>query len=66
MSNDYFKLKAESYDKDPNRVGNVDNIANSILSSIPFNKNMHIMDFGSGTGLLLERMAPFLKKNNCG
>ena len=62
MSNDYFELKAESYDKDANRVGNVDNIANSILSSIPFNKNMHIMDFGSGTGLLLERVAPFVKK----
>ncbi len=62
LSKDYFEQKAESYDKDPNRVGNVDNIANSILSSIPFNKNMHIMDFGSGTGLLLERMAPFVKK----
>ena len=62
MSNDYFELKAESYDNDANRVGNVDNIANSILSSIPFNKNMHIMDFGSGTGLLLERVAPFVKK----
>ncbi len=62
MSKDYFELKAESYDKDANRVSNVDNIANSILSSIPFNKNMHIMDFGSGTGLLLERVAPFVKK----
>ena len=62
MSNDYFELKADSYDKDANRVGNVDNIADSILSSIPFNKNMHIMDFGSGTGLLLQRVAPYVKK----
>ena len=62
MSNDYFEQKAEIYDKDAKRVSNVDNIANSILSSIPFNKNMHIMDFGSGTGLLLERVAPFVKK----
>ncbi len=62
MSNDYFELKAENYDKDANRVSNVDNISNSILSSIPFNKNMHIMDFGSGTGLLLERVALFVKK----
>lgn len=62
MSKDHFELKAESYDSDANRVGNVDNIANSILSSIPFNNNMHIMDFGSGTGLLLERVAPFVKK----
>ena len=62
MSKDYFEQKAESYDSDASRVSNVDNIANSILSSIPFNKNMHIMDFGSGTGLLLERVAPFVKK----
>jgi len=62
LSNDYFEKKAESYDKDVNRVSNVDNIANSILGSIPFNKDMHIMDFGSGTGLLLERVAPFVKK----
>lgn len=62
MNNDYFEQKAESYDKDAKRVGNVDNIANSILSSITFNKNMHIMDFGSGTGLLLERVAPFVEK----
>lgn len=62
MSKDYFEQKAESYDSDAKRVGNVDNIANSILSNISFNKNMHIMDFGSGTGLLLERVAPFVKK----
>lgn len=62
MNKDYFEQKAESYDKDANRVGNVDNIANSILKSVPFNKNMHIMDFGSGTGLLLERVAPFVKR----
>ena len=62
MSNDYFKQKAGSYDEDKNRVSNVDNIANSILSSMHFNKSMYIMDFGSGTGLLLERVAPFVKK----
>lgn len=62
MSKDYFEQKAASYDSDAKRVGNVDNIANSILSSITVKKNMHIMDFGSGTGLLLERIAPFVKK----
>lgn len=62
LSKDYFELKAESYDKDANRVSNVDNIANAILKSISLNRTMHIMDFGSGTGLLLERVAPFVKK----
>jgi len=62
LSKDYFKLKAESYDSETKRVNNVDNIANSIISSISFNRDMQIMDFGSGTGLLLERVAPFVKK----
>lgn len=62
MSKDYFKLKAESYDSETKRVNNVDNIANSIISSISFNRDMQIMDFGSGTGLLLQRVAPFVKK----
>ena len=62
MNKDYFELKAENYDSDAKRVSNVDNIANSILNSIKLDKTMHIMDFGSGTGLLLERVAPFVKK----
>jgi cyclopropane fatty-acyl-phospholipid synthase-like methyltransferase len=62
LNNDFFKNKAGSYDHDKNRVNNVDNIANSILNNIQINKNMHIMDFGSGTGLLLERIAPYVKK----
>jgi cyclopropane fatty-acyl-phospholipid synthase-like methyltransferase len=29
-----------------------------MIDNIQFSKSMHIMDFGSGTGLLLERIAP--------
>jgi cyclopropane fatty-acyl-phospholipid synthase-like methyltransferase len=62
LSEDYFKIKADSYDKDKNRVSNVDNIANSILNTINLDKTMQLMDFGSGTGLLLESVAPYVKK----
>ena len=62
MQNDYFKNKSNNYEKDKNRVNNVQNIANCILKEIEFNKTMHIMDFGSGTGLLLEKIAPYVKK----
>ena len=58
MTNDFFKHKAESYEQDNRRVANVENIAASILSRIHFEADMHIMDFGSGTGLLLENIAP--------
>ena len=62
MSKDYFEAKADSYDSDHNRVSNVENIANSIIESSTLNQGMHLMDFGSGTGLLLERIAPLVGK----
>jgi cyclopropane fatty-acyl-phospholipid synthase-like methyltransferase len=62
MSNDFFAHKANIYDSDNNRVTNVDNIANAIIKRISLNQQMHLIDFGSGTGLLLERIAPFVQK----
>ncbi len=62
MSKDFFQYRADNYEQDNNRVNNVENIANSILKNIKFNNCMDIMDFGSGTGLLLEKIAPFVDK----
>ncbi len=62
MSKDYFQEKSKNYEKDSNRVNNVENIANAIKRNIKFEKTMHIMDFGSGTGLLLEKIAPLVGK----
>ena len=62
MKKDFFQHKADNYEEDNHRVDNVKNIANSILTEINFNKSMEIMDFGSGIGLLLEKIAPFVKK----
>ncbi len=58
MSNDLFKHKADSYEKADYRVENVANIARSIISRINLEPDMNIMDFGAGTGLLLEKIAP--------
>ena len=58
MTQDHFAQKADSYEQNPKRVENVDNIASAIIDRIVLNKTMHLMDFGSGTGLLLERVAP--------
>jgi len=62
MKKDFFAQKANSYEDDKNRVSNVQNIANTIKKELSFNKSMDIMDFGSGTGLLLEKIAPFVNK----
>jgi cyclopropane fatty-acyl-phospholipid synthase-like methyltransferase len=62
MTTDFFAHKAGSYEQNRNRVDNVDNIAKKILSTIRLEPTMHLMDFGSGTGLLLERIAPHVGK----
>lgn len=62
MKKDHFKQKAEAYDQNKNRVNNVNNIATAMTLAIEFEPDMHIMDFGSGTGLLLERISPFVKR----
>jgi cyclopropane fatty-acyl-phospholipid synthase-like methyltransferase len=59
---DRFANKADSYEQNQSRVENVANIASSVLNAIEFNQSMHIMDFGSGTGLLLEKIASYVGK----
>ena len=59
---DYFKNKSKTYSSDSKRVRNVHNIANGILEKIEYSKDMHLMDFGSGTGLLTIQIAPYVKK----
>lgn len=62
MTKDFFAPKAGSYELDANRINNVDNIANAIMNAVGLKKTMQIMDFGSGTGLLLERVSPYVGK----
>ncbi|WP_372986705.1 methyltransferase domain-containing protein [Marinobacter sp.] len=62
MSKDYFAHKADTYEQNRDRVDNVTNIANTILEKAHIDPSMHLMDFGSGTGLLLERIAPHVQK----
>lgn len=59
---DFFAEKAKDYDKEKARTDNVSNIANLILKEISYRKDMSIMDFGSGTGLLLSKIAPYVGK----
>ena len=56
MTHDPFAHKADSFDTNPVRVDNVASIADAIRAAIPLDPTMHLVDFGSGTGLLLERI----------
>ena len=59
---DYFENKSKTYSKDSKRVRNVQTIADGMIKKIPYTKDMHIMDFGSGTGLLSIEIAPYVGK----
>lgn len=62
MNRDFFKNKADDYEQNTKRVNNVEKIAQCIKNEIALDDSMEIMDFGSGTGLLLERIAPMVGK----
>lgn len=57
---DFFASKAKDYDAEVSRTQNVSTIAQTILKEVAFSKEMSIMDFGSGTGLLLSEIAPYV------
>lgn len=60
---DYFAEKSKSYEKEVSRSNNIGTIADAILQRLTYDKeNFHVMDFGSGTGLLSEQIAPYVKK----
>lgn len=62
MNKDHFKNKAATYEQDSNRVANVHTIADSIMARVKLKPDMHLMDFGAGTGLLLGQIAPYVAK----
>jgi cyclopropane fatty-acyl-phospholipid synthase-like methyltransferase len=49
---DLFAHKSKEWDANSKRVQGAKAIADSILKKIDLKSNMHIMDFGAGTGLL--------------
>ena len=55
---DYFADRASTFDQGTHRVRNVDMIADAIRKQVALTPEMTVMDFGAGTGLLLERIAP--------
>ncbi len=61
-SEDLFAHKSKSWDMNSKRVKNAQRIAELIVKNIKLARQMEIMDFGAGTGLLSYFVAPFVKK----
>ncbi|WP_457606726.1 class I SAM-dependent DNA methyltransferase [Nitratifractor sp.] len=58
----HFDNRAKDYDSEEFRLRYIDEMAQSILDRVPLTKEMTIVDFGAGTGLLTERIAPHVGK----
>ncbi len=59
---DLFNEKAEGWDVDDMVKELSSAIGSSILEHVSFHDQMHVMDFGAGTGLICSQVAPLVKK----
>lgn len=59
---DLFAHKSKSWDMNSKRVKNAQAIADGIIKNIHLSKEMHLMDFGAGTGLLSYCLAEHIHK----
>jgi ubiquinone/menaquinone biosynthesis C-methylase UbiE len=55
---DLFAHKADDYDRRATHLGALERIGATLLERVALHERMHLMDFGSGTGLLLAQLAP--------
>lgn len=62
MQQDHFQDKAKDWDKGSIRQQNTRTISEAILEQFSINKEMEIIDFGVGTGLLGFEIAKHAKK----
>lgn len=53
-----FDEAAQTWDDNPTRVELAGAIAEGVCREVPFDPEMQIMDFGSGTGLIARALAP--------
>ena len=62
MQIDNFETKAQNWDEGSKRVNNTKTISEAILENFSLTKEMHILDFGVGTGLLGFEIAAHVEK----
>ncbi len=56
-----FDKFAQEWDASPRRIKTVENIYNAITEKIKFTPDIKVVDFGTGTGLLLALIQPHVK-----
>ncbi len=61
MSTERFDTAAKDWDRNDFRTQLSNNIGRTLLEHVPLSTAMHLMDFGAGTGLLTEKVAPYVQ-----
>jgi ubiquinone/menaquinone biosynthesis C-methylase UbiE len=56
-----FDKEAAAWDADPGRVKLANDIADAIIREAPLSRDMDVLDFGCGTGLVTLRLRPFVR-----
>jgi len=62
MQKDHFEVKSKTWDKGSERVQNTKTISEAILENFSLHKEMELLDFGVGTGLLGFEIATHVGK----
>ncbi len=61
MNKSVFDERARGWDS-PGRVALAEAVAGAMVNDIPLDRNMTVVDFGAGTGLVTLSLAPLVKK----
>lgn len=59
---DLFKEKAKDWDKNDRARGLSNAVGAAIMEQVTVNESMRVMDFGAGTGLISQQLAPCVKQ----
>lgn len=57
-----FDKVAKEWDSSQTRQDLAFNIAETLLEMVPLRKEMHLLDFGAGTGLLTRHLCPYVSE----
>jgi len=56
-----FNKVAATWDENPGRLKLANDVADAIIAGIPLTREMDVLDFGCGTGLLTLRLQPLVR-----
>lgn len=60
MAQGHFDALASTWDQDPAKVARAARVADAIRAAVPMTTRMRVLEYGAGTGLLSQQLAPHI------